>query len=101
MLFLLLLLLFEVFKELFGDVAVLGGEIVIRVQAEGFLVMLEGIFPVGLFGLVFLGSFAFSNERVGEIIGSVLAKFLVLGKEGIGEVSDGFFKVAALVGGCS
>ena len=101
LLFLLLLLLFEILEELFGDVAILGGEFVIRVQAEGFFVMLEGIFPIGLLRLVLLGSLAFSNKRIGQIVGGILAQFLILREQGIRKMGDGFFKVATLVGGRS
>ena len=101
LLFLLLLLLFEVLEELFGDVAILSSEFVIRVQAEGFFIMLEGIFPIGLLRLVLLGSLAFSNKRIGEIVRGVLAEFLILREQGIRKVGDGFFKVATLVGGRS
>ena len=101
LLFLLLLLLFEVLEELFGDVAILGGEFVIRVQAEGFFIMLEGIFPIGLLRLVLLGGLAFSNKGIGQVVGGVLAKFLILREQGIRKMGDGFFKVATLVGGRS
>ena len=101
LLFLLLLLLLEVFKELFGDVAVLGGEFVIGVQSEGFVVMFESVFPISLLGIVFLGGLTFSHKGIGKVVGCVFAELLVLGEEGICEVRDGFFKVAGFVGGRS
>ena len=97
----LLLLLFEVFEEFFGDVAILGGELVVGIQTQGFLIMLESIFPVGLLGLVLLGGLTFSNKGVGQIIGGIFAKFLVFSEESIGKLGDSFFEVAALVGGRS
>ena len=73
LLFLLLLLLLEVFKELFGDVAVLGSEFVVRVQSEGFLVMFQSVVPIGLLCLVFLGGLTFSNKGIGKVVGCVFA----------------------------
>jgi hypothetical protein len=41
--------------------------------------MLEGIFPIGLLRLVLLGGLAFSHKGIGQVVGGVLAKFLIIG----------------------
>ena len=97
-LLLLLLLFFEFLEEFFHEVAVFLGVFVVGLDFEGFSVVLDGVFPIGLFRLGVLCGLAFPDEGVCEVVGRFRAQPLVLGEQGIGEIFHGGFEVARFVG---
>ena len=98
---LLFFLLVEFLQEFLHDVAVFLRLFVFRVEVEGLGVLFDGVFPVRLLGRFIAGCLAAADERVGEIVGGILAQLVVLGEKRARKVGDRLFKIPEFVGGGS
>ena len=103
-LFVLLLgwrLFFEILDEFADDIPVFLRGNIPRIGFENRLVMLEGVLPVGHFGIFLLSRLAGPDQRVGQVVGGGGPDFWLRGGHRLGEIAGRFFEIPRLVGRCT